>query len=201
MTDESDGPEEVGGPGERTDEDGSSDDGSDPVDGAGAGNAPGVAAGEADPSEGVFLVTAADDASAVLRDVESGQVHTLASNPGVEVDDAVEGTVAPEPPLHVAWSLVEVRERRSLTVSRSEESPTSNARSIAADQPVGELTRVERAGTGELHVLTVPDDGTEAAVGDLLDDREGLLERAARLGVARVEIRSAPGVVVVRYLP
>ena len=51
--------------------------------------------------EGTFLVTHADADSAVLKDVESGQVHTLSSNPGVEEVDAVDGIVAPEPPLEV----------------------------------------------------------------------------------------------------
>ena len=62
------------------------------------------------------------------------------------------------------------------------------------------MTRRERAGTGELHVLTVPDGETEAAVADVLED-EATLARAARLGVERVEVRSEPGVVSVRYLP
>jgi hypothetical protein len=83
----------------------------------------------------------------------------------------------------------------------SEESPTAHSREIAADQSVGDLTRKERAGTGELHVISVPEGGTDEAVQDVLSDREGTLSRAARLGVARVEIRSEPGVVVVRYLP
>jgi hypothetical protein len=150
---------------------------------------------------GTFLVTAADEESAVLKDVTSGQVHTLASNPGVEPDDAVEGTVEPEPPLNVSWRLVDVDRRWHLSLEVSEESPTTLAREIAADQPVGDLTRKERAGTGELHVISVPEDGTDEAVEDVLADRESTLSRAARLGVARVEIRSEPGVVVVRYMP
>jgi hypothetical protein len=35
----------------------------------------------------------------------------------------------------------------------------------------------------------------------VLADREGLTERAARLGVGRVVVRSEPGLVCVRYLP
>jgi hypothetical protein len=150
---------------------------------------------------GTFLVTAADEESAVLKDVTSGQVHTLASNPGVEPDDAVEGTVEPEPPLNVSWRLVDVDRRWGLSLEVSEESPTTLARELAADQSVGDLTRKERAGTGELHVISVPEDGTDEAVEDVLADRESTLSRAARLGVARVEIRSEPGVVVVRYMP
>jgi hypothetical protein len=148
-----------------------------------------------------FLVTAADEQSAVLKDVTNGQVHTLSANPGVTVDEAVEGTVSPEPPLNVSWRLVDIERQWPLSLEVSDETPTAWARDVAADQPVGELSRKERAGEGEIHVVTVPDDGTDRAVEDVLDDREGTLARAARLGVARVEIRSEPGTVVVRYLP
>ena len=151
-------------------------------------------------SEGRFLVTGADEASAVLKDVDRGQVHTLADNPGVEADDVLEGAVEPEPPMEVAYTLVEVETRRHLTVEESPEPPTAQERAVAADQPDGEVTRRERAGTGELHVLTVPESETEAAVADVLED-EATLVRAARLGVERVEVRSDPGVVSVRYLP
>jgi len=150
--------------------------------------------------EGHFLVTHADEGSAVLKDVDRGQVHTLADNPGVEAGDVLEGAVEPEPPMEVAYTLVEVETRRHLTVEESPEPPTTQEREIAADQSVGEVTRRERAGTGELHVLTVPDEETEAAVTDVLED-EATLVRAARLGVERVEVRSDPGVVSVRYLP
>lgn len=161
---------------------------------------------DADPTsderiEGTFLVTAADDASAVLKDVESGQVHTLSSNPGVERNDVVEGAVAPDPPMNVSYQLVETASRRSLSVERSDEPPTARSEELAAAQDVGELTREPRAGDGEIHVITVPDEGTEAAVDDVLDDEEGLLSRAARLDVNRVEVRSSPGVLAVRYMP
>jgi hypothetical protein len=151
--------------------------------------------------EGTFLVTAADEDSAVLKDVESGQVHTLSSNPGVERHDAVRGVVAPDPPMDVTYRLVEIESRWGLTVELSDESPTANSRDIAAEQSVGELTRRERAGTGEIHVITVPEEETEQAVADVADDEENTLSRAARLGVNRVEIRAAPGVVAVRYMP
>jgi hypothetical protein len=151
--------------------------------------------------EGTFLVTAADDTSAVLKNVESGQVHTLSSNPGVERNDVIEGTVSPDPPMNVSYQLVETVSRRSLSIDRSKEPPTAHSEELAAAQDVGELTREPREGIGEIHVITVPDDGTETAVDDVLEDEEGLLSRAARLGVNRVEIRSSPGVLSVRYLP
>lgn len=150
---------------------------------------------------GTFLVTAGDDGTAVLRDVTDGQVHTLAENPGLDAGEAVEATVEPEPPMEVAWRVVDVAEQWAISIEESSESPTTLERDIADDQAVGELTERERAGTGEIHVLTVPEGKTEAAVADVLDDAEGLRSRAARLGVGRVVVRSAPGVVSVRYLP
>lgn len=151
--------------------------------------------------EGIFLVTAADEGSAVLKDVADGQVHALSSNPGVAVHEIIDGTVAPDPPMNVSWQLIETESRREPSIVESDQSPTTETREIAADQPVGELTRRERAGEGEWHVLTVPREDTEQAVEDVLEDTEGLLSRAGRLGISRIEVRSAPGVVSVRYLP
>jgi len=155
-----------------------------------------------DPSEktSTFLVTHAEGDSAVLKDVHDGQVHTLSANPGVEETDAVEATVAPDPPMNLTWSVVDVEERRSLATERSDEPPTSRERDLAAEQTVGEIAREERAGEGEIHVLTVPPEDTADAVEDVLDD-EGTLSRAARLGVSRVEVRAEEGVVSVRYMP
>lgn len=150
---------------------------------------------------GVFAVTSAEEGSVILRDVDSGQVHTLSSNPGVERGEIVHGTVAPDPPMDVTWQLIEIDDRHSPSIVESDEEPTARTLELAERQAVGELTRQERAGEGELHVLTVPAGKTEAAVADILEDEESLLERAGRLGVARIEVRSAPGVVCVRYLP
>lgn len=157
--------------------------------------------GDQERTEGTFLVTHAEEDSAVLRDVDSGQVLTLSSNPGVEVGEAIDGVLAPDPPMNVSWQLVEVEERRELTLEESDEPPTRHSLDAAAEQEAGELTRRDRAGTGELHVITVPEERTEEAVADVLGDRDATLARAARLGVRRVEVRSAPGVVVIRYLP
>lgn len=151
---------------------------------------------------GTFLVTHADGDSAVLKNVDSGQVHALASNPGVDERDVIDGTVGSEPPLDIAWQLVEVESRRTITLERSDEPPTSQEREIAAGVDVGEVSRTERAGTGELHVLSVPTTDVAAAVSDVLDEEE-TLARAARLEVNRVEVRSDAenGIVSVRYLP
>jgi len=145
-----------------------------------------------------FLVTAADDETATLRDVVDQQVVTLSENPGLAADEVIEATVEPEPPLEVAYQIVDIERQWEIPVERSPESPTTLARDIAAEQADGEITKRERAGEGEVHVLTVPD--AEAAADDVLDD-EATRERAARLGVDRVSVRAGDGVVSVRYLP
>ncbi|MFB6084970.1 MAG: DUF5812 family protein [Halorientalis sp.] len=150
--------------------------------------------------DATFLVTAADEESAVLRDVTDSQVHTLTTNPSVEVGEVLDASIEPDPPMEVAWRVVEIAQRRTIPVERSPEPPTQQAREIAADQPVGEITRRERAGEGELHVVTVPEGGADDAAADVLDDEE-TLARAARLGVDRVEIRADGQVLSVRYLP
>lgn len=158
---------------------------------------------QSDETRGTFLVTHADPDSAVLRDVDAGQVHTLAEqpDPAVEPGDVLEATLVPAPPMEVTWRVVEERARRHLTAAASEEPPTTQERELAAAQSVGAVTRTDRAGTGEIHVLSVPDSDTEAAVADVLDDEETLARAARMAGVNRVEVRSAPGIVSVRYLP
>lgn len=150
--------------------------------------------------EGTFLVTHAEEGSVTLRDVADSQVLTLSDNPGIEAGTLLDATVEAEPPMEVTYTLVELTAERTIPVETVELEPTAQAKDIAADQPVGELTTRERAGTGELHVLTVPEGEAEAAAEDVVAD-EATLARAGRLGVDRVEIRTADGVVSVRYLP
>lgn len=158
------------------------------------------------PIEGTFLVTAADDATAVARSVPDGRVHPLSATPGTDEPlaegEVVVGRLEPVGPAALTWCLAAVEKRFTVTIEESDEPPTAHERSLAPDEP-GELVRRERAGEGELHVLAVPADpeGTREAVADVLADREGLTERAARLGVDRVVVRSEPGLVCVRYLP
>lgn len=150
--------------------------------------------------EGTFLVTTADDASAVLQDVRDSQIHTLADNPGVEPGEIIVAALEPDPPMEVVWRVTDLREQYTVPVERSPEPPTQQARDVAAEQSVGDLSTRERAGEGEVHVLTVPPEETENAVADVIGDDE-TVARAARLGVERVEVRAADGVVSVRYLP
>ncbi|MFB6189469.1 MAG: DUF5812 family protein [Halapricum sp.] len=153
-------------------------------------------------TEGTFFVTEADDESAILTDVSNGQVHTLAEQPEppLEQGAVLVGTLVAEPPMTVAWTIEELDSRRTIPVERSPEPPTKQERDIAAEQAVGELTREPRAGEGEIHVLTIPEDRTEQAVEDVRDDPQ-TVARAARLGVDRVEIRAEGSVLSVRYLP
>ena len=153
-----------------------------------------------EPTRGTFLVTHTDDESAILRDVVDGQLHTLSSNPGVDRGDVLHATLEPDLPLAVIWELVDLEECRSIELGESEEPPTRLALDAASEQELGDVTRIERAGTGEIHVISVPPGRTERAVADVLADEE-TIARAARLGVERVDVRSTPGVVSVRYLP
>lgn len=188
---------------------------SDPSDGTGgpdggAGGDEGESEGERE--RGTYLVSHTDAESTVVEDVESGQVHTLAGDPGgereeldglddLEPGDVLTATLAPEPPLEVTWRLAAVHDRRRVRVEVSDEPPTRQARELAAANEVGDLARQPRAGTGELHVLTVPPGESAAAAREVADD-EATLSRAARMdGIERVEIRHGDGVVSVRYLP
>jgi hypothetical protein len=150
--------------------------------------------------QSTFLVTHAEERSAVLRDVHDGQIHTLTEHPDLSAEDVLEATLRAVAPMELNWQVVDVERKQTVPVEESPESPTRQAREIAADQPTGDVTRCERAGEGELHVLSVPADQTADAAADVLDD-EATLTRAARLGVSRVEVRAADGVVSVRYLP
>ena len=150
--------------------------------------------------DGTFLVTHADEASVTLRDVVDSQVLTLSENPGLETGTVVEATLEAEPPMEVTYAVADLAAEREIPVAVVDLEPTQQAKDIAADQPVGELTTQERAGTGELHVLTVSDGEAAATAQEVAADEE-TVARAGRLGVDRVEIRTTTGVVSVRYLP
>ncbi|QLK24857.1 DUF5812 family protein [Natrinema zhouii] len=149
-----------------------------------------------------FVVTHAEDESAVVRDVDTAQVHTLASNPGLEVHDVLEATVAPEPPMDVTWEVIDVADRRTIDLVDSDLEPTQHEKELAADSELGDLVQEERAGTGEIHVFRVPEGEVEPAAQDVLADEE-TIARAARIEAVRVEVRRSAddGVLSVRYLP
>ncbi len=146
-----------------------------------------------------FVVLRADDATAMLRSSE-GQVVTL--DLAEEDHDLVRGVVltgtVAAGPAGVTYELSEVEDRRHVEVIDSDLKPTARSSEAAEDLPEGEVQRFERAGEGEVHVLSVPD--PDAAAADVLDD-DGTLEWAARLSAVRVEVRRGEGLVSVRYLP
>lgn len=150
-------------------------------------------------TEGTFLVTEADADSAILRGVEDGQLHTLSANPDLESGQVVEATLTAEPPMEVTWS-AEIDARREIALERVDLEPTQRTRETAESLAVGDLERFERAGEGEVHVLAVPEGGEAEAASDVLED-EATVERAARLGAVRVEVRTGEGLLSVRYLP
>ncbi len=150
---------------------------------------------------GTFLVTHAETDSAVLRDVDTGQLHPLELGGDLTEGEVLRATIAPEPPLEVVWSLREVEERWVVDLVDSDLAPTTHSKELVEGIDVGEFQREERAGRGEIHVFRVPDDQLEAAAADVLAD-EATLARAARLEAVRVEVRTAdPGILSVRYLP
>ena len=155
-------------------------------------------AGSGEEKSGTFLVTAADDGSAVLSDVTDGQVHPLGANPGFEEGEVTRATLAPEGPLGVTWYPVEVAERWHPAIEVVDEPPGDRARDVAGDEEAGRLSQVSIDG-GELHVLAVLEGRTGDAVEEVLAD-ETTLRVAARLGARRVEVRSESGVLGVRYL-
>lgn len=158
----------------------------------------GASAGE--QLTGRFLVTHAEDQSAILQHPVSSQVYTLSENPELSAGTVVEGTLQADPPFGATWQLIDRESARQIPIERTDLAPTRQSKETAADQPVGELTRIERAGEGELHVITVPKDRTDSAADDVIDDQTTLAQ-AARVGADRVEVRTEPGLVVVRYLP
>jgi hypothetical protein len=147
-----------------------------------------------------FLVTAVDEESAVLRDVHDAQVHTIEESQTLSEEEVVEATITPVPPMEVVWRIDELADRRTIELVDSDLEPTAQAREIAANQEPGDIDRVERAGTGELHVLSTPEGEAEATAATILADEE-TLTRAARLDAVRVEVRTGDGLVSVRYLP
>ncbi len=148
-------------------------------------------------TQGTFLVTEADAEAAVLQDVETAQVYSLAANPGFSVDDIVEATLSPVPPMDVLWSVETVLSTRTVAVVHEEHPPTNRARELAAGCDSGEVVR-RSLDTEELHVLSVPTSKTDQAAADICADT-ATLRRAARLGAETVTVRSADGVVSVRY--
>lgn len=149
------------------------------------------------PKTATFYVLRADAETAVLQDVDAGQIHALTHNPGVEAGAVVEATVEAVPPVEAAWEVLEMEDPRVIPVEAVSEPPTERARAAAPDE-VGDLARVD-LGDALLHVIRVEEGGASAAVSDVVAD-EATVARAARLDADRVEVRGQGALVSVRYL-
>jgi len=143
-----------------------------------------------------YVVDHRDEATATLRNVTSGQIHPIADPPDVFEDEALVATLT-ENADGLTWSIESIDRRWTVTIGVSDRAPGERARAAAADCSAGDNARIDRP-SGELHVVVVPESETSAAVRDVIDD-EATLDRAVRLGVERVDVRSAPGLVAVRY--
>lgn len=135
-----------------------------------------------------------DEESAVLREVSSSQVYTLADHPGFTPGEVVVATLSSAAALEAVWT-VDNADPYPLEVAASATPPAAGTRAAVADQPPGTLERLDRS-WGELHAIAVPD--AAAAVEDIVAD-PATKARAARLGAHRVVVRGADGIVGVRY--
>lgn len=144
-----------------------------------------------------FLVTHATEDSTVIRDVHDGQVHPLSDTPCLSMYDVIEGVISPDSS-GTTWSLETVERSRRIELVETDLEPTRQARKVAADLPVGKANVIERAGEGEIQVISVSDPADAAR--EVLEDCD-TIARAARLGAARVEVRFGSGMISVRYLP
>ncbi|AWB26604.1 DUF5812 family protein [Halococcoides cellulosivorans] len=146
---------------------------------------------------GRFVVTHVDDATAQLRDVQSGQVHPVVDPPDLAAGDALAATLSPADGIEATWSIDRIERRWTVAVAASDRPPSERAQAAADALSVGEIARLD-VDDGELHVICVPESDTDAAVGDVTGD-DATRDRAIRLGVERVAVRHAPGVIAVRY--
>lgn len=145
--------------------------------------------------QGTFIVTEADEGAAVLRDVESGQVYTLAANPGVEAEDVVEATLEPDE-MDVTYT-ASIEERHEIPVTVLDGPPAEEAVAAGDECAEGDLTTVED-GDDVLDVIPVLESLSVTAAHEAAGG-VATVERAARLGATRVQVREGSGVVVVRY--
>jgi hypothetical protein len=145
---------------------------------------------------GTFLVTHADPEHAVLRNVETAQVHTLADTPDVAVDDVLEATLE-SGPMGVTWSIAAIHDRRTVRIERLDDPPAEHAVAAVADGDLGGGVTLEPDDALLVDAMAVTEDA-DAPLAELATD-DATRSRAARLGATRVELRAGDGVVTVRY--
>ncbi|MFW6436644.1 MAG: DUF5812 family protein [Halococcoides sp.] len=144
---------------------------------------------------GRYVVTHAEEAAATLRAASSGRIFPVVDPPDLAAGEALAATLEPADALEATWTIATVERRWTVSIAASDRPP--GERALAAAPAPGEIERLA-VESGACHVIGVPEETTEFAVEEVIDD-PATRDRAVRLGVDRVAVRSAPGVVVVRY--
>jgi len=153
------------------------------------------------PIDGRFVVTATDAESLMLRAVASAQILTLVDPPDLPRWTVLDATLVPADGLGVTVRIGTLREHFRVDIVSQDERPTARSRETAASLTAGASSFLPRADAGGTDVIALADtDHTEARAA-MAADVASLVNRAARLDVRRVELRSAPGLLSVRYLP
>lgn len=156
-----------------------------------------------------FVVSHVRDESVVLVEVASGETITVEAESEFERGTLIEARIAPLSPSQERWEILEKETERVIDIEASAQAPTRQAKEAARGGQSGQRRRIDRAGTGELHVLIVPPGSVSATVDRLLSNEPQVCRKAGQLSVGRVEIRwetiehstEEAGVVSIRYLP
>jgi len=157
---------------------------------------------EMETETGRFYVKHTEDVAVTLHEIDTQQIFTLVENPDLAAHQILDATIQENPPLGVSYVVDEIHEVRTIPVEYSDEVPTSQVQTLVTDMEYDQAAAIEREGEGEIHVIHVEPDQTEAAAAGL-DEDETTYKNAARYGVDRVEIRTDEdeGIVSIRYLP
>ncbi len=153
-------------------------------------------------STGTFYVKHTEETAVTLHEVHTAQIFTLVENPDLEPHQIIEATLIAQPPMEISYVIDELESQRTIPVETSNEPPTRQVMEMGAEMETGQAAAIERAGTGEIHILAVDPEQTAHTAEDVTDD-EMTYKNAARYGIDRVEIRTddAAGIVSIRYLP
>lgn len=150
---------------------------------------------------GRFVVTVADEATLLMRGVDSAQVLTVTDPTDLERWTVVDATLVHADALGLTMRAASIDHQFMVQVVEQEERPTSRSRSVVTSLDAGASTFLPRQDAGGTDVIALADADHIAARRTMAADLEPLVMRAARLDVRRVELRSAPGILSVRYLP
>ena len=153
------------------------------------------------PLDGRFVVMATDAESLLLRAVASAQVLTLVDPPDLARWTVLDATLVPADALGVTVRAEGLEDHFTIDIISQDERPTARSRETAAALTAGTSTFLPRMDAGGTDVIALADTDHTAAREAMAADVESLVIRAARLDARRVELRSTPGVLSVRYLP